>query len=78
MATMDRLGDMAHGVQDGLDQQIKQVSRWMKPYTKSMSKVTDDLRPYARQAMDVARKHPGKTFAGALLFGYLFARFTRR
>jgi hypothetical protein len=75
--TFEKLGDVAHGVQDQLDDQIKQLTRWMKPYSKKMGKLSTELRPYGAQALDVARKHPGKTVLGAVLFGYLLSRFSR-
>jgi hypothetical protein len=65
-------------VQEQLNDQIKQVSRLMKPYSKRIGRFSNELRPYGAQALDFARKHPGKAVAGALLFGYLFARFSRR
>jgi hypothetical protein len=78
MTTMERLGGVAHDVQDQLDAQISQFSRWMKPYRKQVSRLSHDLRPYGEQALDFARKNPGKTVAGALALGYLLARLGRR
>jgi hypothetical protein len=50
----------------------------MKPYGKQMAKLSKDLRPYGEQALDVARKHPGKAMAGAVALGCLLARLRRR
>jgi hypothetical protein len=77
MTTLQRLGDVAQGVQGQLDDQIDQLARWMKPYRKQMARLSKDLRPYGEQALDVARKHPGKTMAGAVVLGYLLARLRR-
>ena len=75
---LDKVGDVAQDVQVQLDERVKQFSRWMKPYANRVGKLSGDFRPYAEQALEVARKHPGKTVAGALAFGYLLARLTRR
>lgn len=80
--TFDKIGDVAHTVQGQIDDQLKQVTRWMKPYSKKASKkmvrLSHDLRPYGEQCIDAARKHPGKTLFGAVAIGYLLARLTRR
>ena len=77
MTTLERLGGMAQDVQGQFDAQLHQLSHWMKPYSKQMAKFSKDLRPYGDRALDMARKHPGKTVAGALVLGYLLARFRR-
>lgn len=76
--TFEKFGDVAHTVQGQIDDQLKQVTRWMKPYSKKMVRLSHDLRPYGDQAIDVARKHPGKTLFGAVAVGYLLARLTNR
>jgi hypothetical protein len=78
MTTLEKFGDMADGFQDQMNHQLEQLSRWAKPYARRLNRFSDDMRPYGRQAVDYARKNPGKTAVGALLFGYLLARFTRR
>ena len=78
MTTLQKFGGVAHGVQGQLDDQIKQLSRLMKPYAKKMGRLSKDLRPYGEQALAMARRHPGKTAAGALVVGYLLARLGRR
>jgi hypothetical protein len=78
MTTLERFGGVAHNFQGQFDDQLKQLSKWMKPYAKKMGRLSDDLRPYGEQALGMARKHPGKTAAGALVLGYLLARLGRR
>jgi hypothetical protein len=76
--TFDRLQEVAHGVQGQFDDQVKHLARWMKPYRKELVKLSSDLRPYGEQAIELARKHPGKAVGGALVLGYLLARLGRR
>ena len=78
MTTLVKFSDMAHDVQGQLDDQLEQLSRWLKPYRKQIDRLSKDLLPYGKQALEMARKHPGKTVAGALVVGFLLARLGRR
>jgi hypothetical protein len=74
MTTMQKFSHAANDVQGQLDEQMKQLTRWMKPRMRRLSK---DLRPYGERAFEMAKRNPGKTVIGALVVGFLLARFGR-
>jgi hypothetical protein len=76
--TFDKVGDVAQSARDEMDHQIKMLSRAMKPYAKKLNKLSGDLRPYGERFLDMVGKHPGKSLAGAVFFGWLLSRFGRR
>ena len=72
--TFEKFGDVAQSVQGQLDDQLKQVTRWMKPYSKKMVRLSHDLRPYGgsghrcraqASGQDAVRRRCGRIPAGA-------------